>query len=220
MMSFPFVFLEDTYQTSARLGKLRASLPQEYELAAFIQEIENPHVSWSVHIPACSWMNVKCSDSGYVTDLYWDSRNAYAMRGVLHWKNLPPTLSRLYLMGHQLSGNLHLEHLPHKPLSLKACINQFTGNLSMDTLPELLIELSVSDNQLEGSLDLTHLPTILHILRLNSNRFTGNLVLIDLPSSLSHLFLYLVGTFSLVNPFFPRQRAYSYCIFMPVAGRH
>ena len=51
-----------------RTAKVRgAKLPQEYELVGFVENIENPHLSWNTSIPACQWNGIECNHEGRVT---------------------------------------------------------------------------------------------------------------------------------------------------------
>ena len=152
-----------------RASKVNTNLPQEYELARFIEDMKNPDPSWNTSTPACEWNYVHCDDSQRVTKLDWKwvrktHRSALVAAGILRWEWLPRTL-----------------------LSCDVYHNLFTGPVSLDVLPPLLISLKLSWNKFTGSLDFVHLPPMLEELRLNKNEFEWRVDLTQLPQNLRHL---------------------------------
>ena len=132
----------------SRIGKVRGTfLPVEYELEKFINDVENPHESWSTATPACEWDGVKCNDKGDVIRISWDGRK---LRGILRW-----------------------EHLPRFLTALSVCNNQLRGPIDFSSLPEGLTHLWISLNAFSGELHFEHLPPGLKILNISSCHFSG-----------------------------------------------
>ena len=155
-----------------------ANLPQEYELARFIENITNPHATWTSSTPACEWQNVFCQDDTYVVVLEWD---CLRLSGSVQWMWLPKTVLSCDFSGNNLSGTIPFEVLPQGLASLNVGSNKFFGVLDLSHIVSELDKLYLGDNKFQGCVDLTHLPETLHELR--------DLIKIQ--------FLYLVGTFSL-----------------------
>ena len=194
-----------------RTAKVRgAKIPQEYELAGFVENIENPHLSWNTSIPACQWNGMNCNLDGYVTGIDW-SRLGY--EGLLRWERLPHTVIKILLYANQLSGILPFNVFPSELSYLNLKSNLFRGQLEFSQLPHRLGEIYLDQNMFEGGVDLCHLPlrlTSLSIYSMNSveklfgdvelhclpqtirfldlsrNRFSGTLDLQHLPPSLAY----------------------------------
>ena len=177
---------KQTRETSIR-GKVRgASLPTEYELVRFVQDVENTQESWNTHTPACEWKYVKCNDAGEVTALSWDYMY---IKGSLHWAYLPQSLMLLDLSVNLLLGKVETHFMPNNLDDINLEENFFEGGLDLQHLPQQLKELCVRSNELVGNISFAFLPANIEVLILSHNSFTGNVDLCDLPSTL--LFLHL-----------------------------
>ena len=200
----------DADNTSTRLGKVGASLPQEYELTELIKDIENPDSTWNINAPACQWNGVKIgerfmrgrpksrtgkSSSSFfidyhesvdinVKELLWSSMR---LRGALRWQYLPRTLKYLELGNNQLSGSVSTTDLPPLILNFEVFSNFFTGNPCPTDFPRSVNVIELSGNKFDGYLHLLSLPPALTVLSLRSNYFSGFLNLAELPYSMVRL---------------------------------
>ena len=188
-LSIGTVFLHsaDTDHTSTRLGKARAAVPQEYELAEFMKEVRNPDPSWNESNTACHWWGTRCGEDGFVESLTWWN-SGYL--GILRWKYAPTTLSRLNLHNNHFSGSIEMEYLPRNLAESVANANSFTGNLNLTDLPRSLKKMSAYMNECEGRLDLLHLPHGFEYLDLHQNKFSGDLNLSRLPNTMKFIDFY------------------------------
>ena len=204
----------NTSIVSSTLGKVRsASLPQEYELARFVQDVElnsEFQKTWSTHVPACQWAHVSCEPNTHQVEmLLWE---ALSLSGTLHWKYMPtslsvvdlsinefngkvafsllaPELTEIYFTQNHFEGGLKLKSLPASTKHFCASYNAFSGGISLSNLPQELRTLSLERNQLTGEVDFCHLPRYLKSLDLSGNLFEGTLDINHLSSSLKILFL-------------------------------
>ena len=195
--------------THVRPSKVqRVNLPQEYDLARFIEDIENPDPSWNTSTPACAWKGVTC-EGIHVWKIIW---NRYKLSGSVHWNwipqslqqfrvwenmltgavnfnALPPQLSYLNLIQNFFTDIAHLEHLPVNIEYLYLRSNRFEGNVELCALPPTLLELDLSDNKFSGGIHLNKLPLSLKHLNIASNRFSGTPDLQHLPPLMESLYM-------------------------------
>ena len=187
-----------------RPGKVRANLPQEYDLSRFVELISSPHSSWNVSLPACDWYGVICDKARYVTEMQWRNykllgslRLDFLPRTVLHfnvWDNklkgtipfdaMPPHLRSLRVQCNLFTGQPDLSHLPRKLIILDLHTNRFDGTVNISHLPPNLRDLDIHGNNFSGKLDITRLPRKMTYVNFSHNRFTGPLHLHQLPTSL------------------------------------
>ena len=183
-----------------------ALLPQEYNLAHVIEDLENPHPSWSTSSHACMWKGIRC-ETEKVSVILW---HGMKLSGHLKFNWLPRTLVDIYMRSNRLSGSVHLSSLPAslKILSLSQNSftetldfsqlpgnlqvidlghNQFEGNVELGSFPLTLTELDVSHNKLSGSVYFSSLPPGINLMYLEHNRFTGTPDLEHLSSSLEEI---------------------------------
>ena len=171
---------------STRKGKIRgANLPQEYELAQAIQDIDShvPQPSWKTITPACLWKGVICDDRETVYKIQWCY---FDLSGSMRWNRLPRTLKSLDLSANKLTGTLPCDVLPPQLLNLCLFKNELNGELDFTHLPGTLIEIWLADNKFEGCIDLSSLPD-LRTLRIQRNNLSGEVCLHSLPSTLEDL---------------------------------
>ena len=123
----------NSVRSCTRPSKVRGvSLPQEYELARLIQNVETQHPSWSTATPACQWHRVKCNQEKKVSEISWSHSS--------------------------LSGELHLSCLPLSTTLFSVADNKLTGSVDLTHLPEVMHRLNLSRNRFSGHPDLTRLP--------------------------------------------------------------
>ena len=175
-------FAADMYDTSCRLGRVRtASLPQEYALARFLQDIENTHPSWTTDTPICQWSGVECNGPT-LTRVLWGDRN---LRGNPEWELIPKMLVEVYLSYNQLSGSLQFEALPRGLKAFGVADNHFFGTLRWEEIPLEMRKLYLSSNNFSGTLEIGLVPRILCLLDVSNNpRLCGELSSTQLPPGL------------------------------------
>ena len=203
-----------TNSTQSRSARVRsANLPQEYELARLIRDMEGTHPSWTIETPACDWDGVTCDDKGEVNEVNWhhkvvtgtihlsylpshvtlfsvaQDKEAKGCTGEVSWEELPSKLEYLCLSGNQFSGAVDLTVLPDTLQSLYLNKNKFSGSISLTHLHATMRTLTLDHNALDGSLDLTSLPESMTYLTLNHNKFTGSICLDLLPPKMNSLYL-------------------------------
>ena len=153
MFLSPPLYFTDTV---TRLGKARAPLPQEYELAAFIRDVENPYPTWNTSTPACKWKSVICSKEGRVQKVNWSWNGDHEMprhfnyrklRGILHWNELPGTITSVRVTENAFRGTVCFRALPHELVLLQLERNAFEGTLDLNELPQKLLQGYVSFNK-------------------------------------------------------------------------
>ena len=153
-----------------RAGRVsKANLPQEYELAQLVQNIENPHPSWNASTPACEWDGVDCDVASEIKSIKW---NVYSGKSY-----------------QELTGSLSFVYLPKTVRIFDVFLTKLSGEVPLNTLPFKLESMNLRNNDLSGPLDLTALPPIFNKLVLSGNRFTGEICLDKLPSGLKYLWL-------------------------------
>ena len=186
-------FSSDTKYTASRLGRVRASLPQEYLFAQLIEKIRNPHPSWETNTVVCEWQGVVCVEDSKVAGIYWRNKG---LLGTLQWRCLPPTLADLNLSWNELTGLIPLDELPQGLVKFRIGNNKFYGEQTFHRLPSMLSEFCVNDNDFEGVVDFASLPKDLTYLDLKWNaRLRGDLVRSDLPHNLQITFcVFITGT--------------------------
>ena len=173
---------KDVGYTSTRLGRVSASLPQEYKLLKFIENVSNRHTSWDADIPACEWDGVTCNEEGKVVKIDWSLRN---LGGTLEWKHLPDTLLEIRMYSNKLSGSIVLEDLPPGLEYLSVGTNRFTGCVNLQAMPKTMKKLLIGNNELGGSVSFCHLPDKLFFLYLADNaNLSGTLMPSELSSRL------------------------------------
>ena len=205
-----------SHSTSRAPGRIRgAALPQEYDLARFVENMEGLHPTWCTNVTACEWAGVKCNDKGEVTALDWTNPDhvprEHGARGSVAWKYLPLTLIELNLDNGDLTGEVEFRCLPQ---SLKICDlssncffgkfdsrflppliehlylnnNKFTGHINFTNLPPNLTVMWLEGNKFEGAIDLCRLPLSLRVLDISNNLFSGNLDFRHLPDSFDEFY--------------------------------
>ena len=163
LFAFP---TKDERCSSTRLGRVRASLPQEYKLLKFIENVSNHHASWEAGTPACEWDGVTCNQEGKVMGIDWAARK---LEGSLEWKHLPDTLLKLRMSSNKLSGSIALEDLPPHLEYLSLGSNNFTGSINLQAMPRTMKKLLLGNNELSGSVSFFNLPEDLSFLYLADN---------------------------------------------------
>ena len=75
-----------------------AVIPQEYDLARLVENMEGLHPTWRTNVTACAWKGVSCNLAGDVTEIHWGSAMEIygGIRGSFGWRYLPLTLT-IYL---------------------------------------------------------------------------------------------------------------------------
>jgi len=170
-----------------RPSKVRgASLPQEYELARLIQNVETQHPSWSTATPACEWCYVECNQEEKVEEVSWSHTS---LSGELHLSYLPFSVKIFDVSDNQLTGSVDLTHLPEANCRFNLSRNRFSGQADLTKLPNEMEELYLIQNQFSGNVCLTQLPIHFLILALNGNQFEGTLDLEHLPIKMEALYL-------------------------------
>ena len=166
------------------VGKVHSyALPVVYDLARLVEHISNPHPSWTLETPPCSWDGVTCDPpTGAVTELRWMDRGLRARNFSL--QHLPRTLHLVDLSGNSLWGTVLLNALPDTLRELVMDRNLLHGEIDLCDIPEALERLSLAHNQFQGSVELASLPPHLRILCLNENAFEGEIDLGKLPNTL------------------------------------
>ena len=173
-----YVTFSDSTISRSRLGKARASLPQEYNLARCIQGIENPRDSWNVNTTACSWEGIACDENQKVDKFrFW----GWQIRGYLEWAYLPETLKVVDVSDNKLLGPLCIEQLPRALTRLSAYINLLSGSLNLCEFPNTMLSAFLYRNNFSESIDLRCLPQGMQWLSIRSNFLTGMLNLTELP---------------------------------------
>mmetsp|Transcript_17081 Transcript_17081/g.23680 ORF Transcript_17081/g.23680 Transcript_17081/m.23680 type:complete len:228 (+) Transcript_17081:61-744(+) len=160
----------------SRAAKVRGNLPQEFELAQLIKDIENPLPSWNTSTPACKWKGVVCTDGIHISKIRWSRRTT-----------LPPHLRTRSLCGNGFSGRLHLQHLPQSLETLDVSVNRAHGSVDLTRLPHGLTLLYLNKNMLSGNVVFDCLPQTMKYLNLGNNQFTGCLDFRHLPLTLTSL---------------------------------
>ena len=218
-----------SHSTSRAPGRIRgAALPQEYDLARFVENLEGLHPTWRTNVTACEWAGVTCNEMDEVKTIKWGSTSGYfslvhgEIRGSVAWKYLPVTLTSLNIDGDKLRGEvvpkliptklktlsfshnqffgvLEMHFLPSSLEELYADHNELTGNINLTDLPPNLEELWLEENNFEGGVDLCHLPTKLLVLDFSCNHLSGTLDFRSLPDSLAELYAHDNEFESLVN---------------------
>ena len=168
-----------------RAHKVRGtSLPPEFMLIRMIENIQNPHSSWTADIPISKWKGVMCLESGDIDKIRFERSK---LQGPLRWDMLPRSLTHFGVYSNKLMGEVDLSELPPKLKFLDGSYNMFTGGLDLCHLPMSLEEIFFSENKLSGRVDFSHLPHRLCSLALRHNRLLGGeMRLRELPSSLSY----------------------------------
>ena len=202
--------------TSRAPGRIRgAALPQEYDLARFVKNLEGLHPTWCTNVTACKWSGVTCNEMDEVTALDWTNSDyvpkVYPTRGLVVWKYLPLTLIDLHLDNDDLTGEVEFRCLPQSlklcnlssnrffgrfdpqflpPLIEKLYLNQndFTGQINLTKLPPNLTDMWLEHNKFDGTIDLCHLPLNLRVLDVSNNHFSGKLDFRNLPDFFVELY--------------------------------
>ena len=168
-----------------RPGKVRgAKLPQEYELAQFIQDTMNPVASWDTSIPACNWNHVFCNAELQVTKISW---GYLSLSGSLKWQYLCHTVREVTLWRNRLTGTVPLDVLPLQMIYLDIENNKFSGELDLSHSPCGMEALLLTENKFRGYLDLTHLPSTMTRLQIAHNQLCGEVGFTHLPDEMEHL---------------------------------
>ena len=167
--------------THSRLGRARrgVNVPQEYELAELLKDIDKPHSTWNTSKSACLWYGVLCEDGESVSSLFI---NDLDLTGSLDFTRLPRSLLSCHFSKHKLHGQVALDELPPGLLLLNVGSNKFSGHINLTNLPQTLKILTLADNLFEGKVDLGHLPPSMLRLKLDRNRMSGTVDLSHLPS--------------------------------------
>ena len=143
--------VDNSATSVSRAAKVRGTfLPQEYELAKFISDVENPHASWSTATPVCEWDGVNCNKQDEVIRISWCSQG---LRGALHWQHLPRSVRSLNIFNNLLSGTVDFSALPLGLVHLWVDSNAFSGELHFEHLPPNIRVLALSDCDFSGFVD-------------------------------------------------------------------
>ena len=181
-----------------RAGRVsKANLPQEYELAQLVQNIENPHPSWNTSTPACEWDGVYCDVASEIKSIKWNvysGKSYQQLTGSLSFVYLPKTLRKFDVFLTKLSGEVPLNTLPYRLKSMNLRNNNLSGPLDLTALPPIFKKLVASGNRFTGEICLDKLPLGLKYLFLDCNQLSGKVCLCNLPST-----LYLLDLSSNVN---------------------
>ena len=173
-----------------RAGRIRnIPLPQEYTLSRLIQNIEDPHPSWTTETPACDWAAVECRyQTDEVLNIYW-TETYVSMRGFLCWEFIPDTVQVFDISDKNVRGGLELGKLPEMMDKLIVLCNKMSGSVDLTVLPFHLSYLCLLGNAFTGTPDLQYLPACMLHLEMGLNDFCGKIQLDALPSSLETLYL-------------------------------
>ena len=205
MLSRTVLHMADSLPPHSRLGKARAKLPEEYQLAQFLRDIDNKHSSWTTDTAVCQWDGVTCTESGRINLIDWGWRK---LVGTPHWVHLSSMMPKLhiYLNDNQVNGEIDFKFLPMRFFYARQ--NRFKGRLKLEDMQEHLkfIYLGHCDlrgpisfhalppgfeclcapvNHLSGSLDFGVLPPTMRSLDLSNNNFSGPVDLNKLPYCIS-----------------------------------
>ena len=184
---------------AVRRGRVeRNILPQEYELASLIRDVQNPDPSWTTHTKACDWRGITCEEASpanlQVTGVKW---RGYGLKGTIHWPSIPITTRSFDLSSsfvtfqfNRLEGEVDLTVLPHELQVLELYYCQFSGTVNLTDLPLELIDLDLRGNKFIGEVDFTRLPPKLKVLRLCYNKFKGEADFRDLPPTIDVLSIF------------------------------
>jgi len=172
---------------SVRTAKVTlANLPQEYQLAKLIADLENIDDSWCTETPACEWSDVDCDEDEKISNISWSE---YDLVGKIHLEYLPLSLEGFAARANELSGTVPMDQLPPDLDTLILMYNILDGELDMTSLPKNLVGLYLSQNQFTGNVCLTRLPVGMKYIYLNHNHLTGALDLSLLPPKMRTLSL-------------------------------
>ena len=80
-----------------------ANLPQEYELARFVQNISNLDPSWNTSTHACDWKGVNCDAELHVSKIMW---MFMGLSGSLEWNYLCRTLREFAGWDNKFTGSI------------------------------------------------------------------------------------------------------------------
>ena len=160
-------------------GKTRnVPLPQEYDLARFVQDIEELPSSWSTETPACEWEGVTCFKK-VVAHVY----ARHSLEGFLQWDYFPRTVKWVNLSDNTLEGEIDFCTLPPPLYFFDLRYNCFSGRVDLTSLPQEMQELHLSDNEFSGPIDLSRLPISLVTLSLDQNEFSGEVDLSNIEDT-------------------------------------
>ena len=178
---------EATPHKAIKAHKVRgAQLPQEYELAHFVQDLKYPHRTWNSSVPACEWIGVTCDEELRVTDIEWWFMG---LKGPLQWDHLCHTVRDFSARGSKIQGSVPLDVLPSEMTKFLIINNGFSGELDFLHLPHAIKGLYLNDNKFQGCVDLTHLPATLRVLKVYLNQLSGEVDLTRLPQRMEELIL-------------------------------
>ena len=170
-----------------RVGRARAKLPEEYQLAQFIQDVKGTLPSWNTDTPACLWNKVDCNRNGDIRRVNWSN---LALNGTLRWVHLSIIMcSHIFLGKNELKGEVDLESLPRNIRTLSGHHNHFEGTLNLDEMPRSLHTLDLSDCELHGSISLRMLSPALRGMFLSRNDLSGSLDFGAIPTKFCSLSL-------------------------------
>ena len=163
-------------------------------MARFVDKLINPHKTWQVSNPACSWRGVHCDQHGKISEIRWEDVQT-KLTGVLQWPYLPRTTKvfTLYVYSEgrlPLTGSLPCGALPPGLNEFVLSNTNSDGGLSLEELPREIRSFDVHDNKFSGTVDLRALPETLEELFLNDNGLEGLVDVTKLPKKMSELHLY------------------------------
>ena len=179
--------MDDTLFPRNRVGKARAKLPEEYQLAQFLRDTQNKHPSWNTDTPACEWHCVDCIEKA---EIYRIRFSDSSLIGTLYWAHLSSIkCSHLFLDHNELMGEVELQFLPFNIQSFNGRNNEFDGTLNLEDMPPSLHTLDLSYCKMHGSISLGLLSPQVRGIYLGRNMFSGSLYLWTIPSRMTSLWL-------------------------------
>ena len=177
--------MAETLLPQSRLGKARAQLPEEYNLAQFLSDVDNTHPSWNRDTPVCEWDRVRCNARGEILRIGWTS---LSLSGTPRWVHLSSIkCTEIFLANNNLLGQIVLKWLPPNIIIFSGRENKFGGSINLDELPEQLDTLHLGRCNLHGSISLHALPAAFMLLHLEHNKLSGCLDFRALPSTIKVL---------------------------------
>mmetsp|Transcript_28375 Transcript_28375/g.39330 ORF Transcript_28375/g.39330 Transcript_28375/m.39330 type:complete len:197 (-) Transcript_28375:307-897(-) len=169
MFHFPgTVATADNIPAHSKLGKLRGvTLPVEYDLERYIQNLDKIDPTWNITTPACEWNGVNCDASnGLISSFDWGDRG---MSGTPMWEYLPSSITYIRLAFNSLSGPVPFGDLPRNMTVLNVTQNMFSGELDFGALPTTMKNLFLSRNEFSGLVDSSTFPESLTLLYVSNN---------------------------------------------------
>ena len=176
-----------------------ATLPPEYDLARFTQNLYSQHTahyniddeyetlnsqhlpfSWSTETAACEWTGVQCNTNGTILIIYWADQ---LLRGSPEWHFLPSSLKILEL-GARSTAKDYDGKSKSSYLSKGVMGNRISGTVKWDMLPSSLETLGLGENEFSKECDIGALPKNMQEIDVFYNNLDGPLVFTHCPQDI------------------------------------